>query len=51
MLATGVPDAMLAAGWGTPLHWLAAQKPAVQTEHGEAQLVVGFAVDDGTGPR
>ena len=45
MLASGVPDGLLAAGWGTPLHWLAAQKPAVQTEHGEVQLVVGFAVD------
>ena len=45
MLATGVPDRMLAAGWGTPLHWLAAQEPAVETAHGEAQLVVGFAVD------
>ena len=45
MLATGVPDRTLAAGWGTPLHWLAAQEPAVDTAHGEAQLVVGFAVD------
>ncbi len=44
MLATGVPDRMLAAGWGTPLHWLAAQEPALETEHGEAQLLVGFAV-------
>lgn len=41
MLATGVPDRMLAAGWGTPLHWLAAQAPAA----GDAQLVVGFAVE------
>ena len=41
MLATGVPDRMLAAGWGTPLHWLAAQEPAA----GDAQLVVGFAVE------
>jgi len=45
MLATGVPDRMLAAGWGTPLHWLAAQEPAVETARGEAQMVVGFAVD------
>jgi len=45
MLATGVPDRMLGAGWGTPLHWLAAQGPAVQTQHGAAQLVVGFAVE------
>ena len=41
MLASGVPDRMLAAGWGTPLHWLAAQEPAVD----EAQLVVGFAIE------
>ena len=47
MLATGVPDRMLAAGWGTPLHWLAAQAPAVDTAHGAAQLVVGFAVNGG----
>jgi monoamine oxidase len=39
MRATGVPDRMLAAGWGTPLHWLAAQ-----AREGDAQLVVGFAV-------
>jgi monoamine oxidase len=45
MLATGVPDRMLAAGWDTPLHWLAVQAPAVETSRGEAQLVVGFAVD------
>ena len=45
MLATGVPHGMLAAGWGTPLHWLAAQEPAVRTADGDAQLVVGFAID------
>jgi monoamine oxidase len=45
MLATGVPERMLGAGWETPLHWLAAQAPAVPTEHGDAQLVVGFAVE------
>jgi monoamine oxidase len=39
MLATGVPDRMLAAGWGTPLHWLCAMEPPV----GDAQLVVAFA--------
>ena len=50
MLATGVPDRMLAAGWGTPLHWLAAQEPAVDTAHGAAQLVVGFAVDGALDP-
>jgi monoamine oxidase len=50
MLATGVPDGMLAAGWDTPLHWLAAQRPAVATEHGEAQLVVGFAVEGALDP-
>lgn len=45
MLATGVPERMLAAGWGTPLHWLAVQGPPVSTGHGDAQLVVGFAID------
>ena len=40
MLATGVPDRMLAAGWDTPFHWLCAMEPPV----GEAQLVVAFAV-------
>jgi monoamine oxidase len=39
MRATGVPDGMLAAGWGTPFHWL-----AVQARDGDAQLVVAFAV-------
>jgi monoamine oxidase len=50
MLATGVPERMLGAGWGTPLHWLAVQDPAVQTEQGAAQLVVGFAVDGALDP-
>ena len=45
ILATGVAERMLGAGWETPLHWLAAQAPAVATEDGEAQLVVGFAVE------
>jgi monoamine oxidase len=40
MRATGVPDRMLAAGWGTPFHWLAAQ-----ARDGEAQHVVAFAVE------
>jgi monoamine oxidase len=40
MRASGVPDGMLAAGWGTPFHWLAAQ-----ARDGDAQLVVAFAVD------
>jgi monoamine oxidase len=40
MHATGVPDRMLAAGWGTPFHWLAAQG-----RDGDAQLVVAFAVE------
>jgi monoamine oxidase len=39
MRATGVPDGMLAAGWGTPFHWLAAQ-----ARDGDAQHVVAFAV-------
>ena len=40
MLATGVPGAMLGAGWNTPLHWLAAERRV-----GDAQLVVGFAIE------
>lgn len=40
MLATGVPDQMLAAGWGTPFHWLAAERQV-----DDAQLVVAFAVE------
>src|SRR5439155_19552523 len=40
MRATGVPDRMLAAGWGTPLHWLAVQARAAE----DAQLVAGFAL-------
>jgi monoamine oxidase len=39
MLATGVPERMLAAGWNTPFYWLAADHSA-----GEAQLVVAFAL-------
>jgi monoamine oxidase len=46
MLASGVPDRMLAAGWGTPLHWLCAMEPAV----GDAQLVVAFAVQGAVDP-
>jgi monoamine oxidase len=45
MLATGVPDRMLAAGWGTTFYWLAAQAPAVATDDGPAQLVVAFALE------
>ena len=48
MRATGVPDRMLAAGWDTPFHWLAAQ-----AREGDAQLVVAFAVEgavDATDP-
>ena len=41
MLATGVPERMLAAGWNTPFYWLT-------TEHSvdEGQLVVAFALQD-----
>jgi monoamine oxidase len=41
MSATGVPDGLIAAGWGTPLHWLTAGG----TRHGDGQLVVGFAME------
>jgi monoamine oxidase len=46
MLATGVPDRMLAAGWGTPFYWLAAQAPPVD----DAQLVVAFALEGSVDP-
>jgi monoamine oxidase len=39
-LATGVPTAMVGAGWNTPLYWLAAER-----EVGDAQLIVGFALE------
>lgn len=40
MLATGVPDRMLGAGWETPFYWLAAEQ-AIEG----AQLVVAFAIE------
>jgi monoamine oxidase len=39
MLATGVPEHMLGAGWHTPFYWLSAQRRV-----GDAQLVVAFAL-------
>jgi monoamine oxidase len=45
MLASGVPEGMLGAGWGTTFYWLAAEKRA-----GEAQLVVAFALEDAIDP-
>jgi hypothetical protein len=39
MLATGVPERMLAAGWETPFYWLAAERAI-----GDAQLVIAFAL-------
>ncbi len=42
MLATGVPDGMLAAGWGTPFYWLAAQRSVGEGQ----QLVVGFSLPE-----
>jgi monoamine oxidase len=44
-LATGVPERMLGAGWDTPLYWLSAQGAPVPTAQGDAQLVVGFALE------
>jgi monoamine oxidase len=41
MLATGVPERMLAAGWNTPFYWLAAEQSV-----DERQLVVAFALQD-----
>ncbi|HET6510254.1 MAG TPA: FAD-dependent oxidoreductase [Baekduia sp.] len=46
MSATGVPDGLIGAGWGTPLHWL----NAVGKPHGDGQLVVGFALEDAIDP-
>ena len=45
MLATGVPDRMLAAGWDTPFYWLAAERRV-----GDAQLVVAFALRGAVDP-
>lgn len=45
MLATGVPDRMLAAGWQTPFYWLAAERQV-----GDAQLVVAFALQGAIDP-
>lgn len=39
MMASGVPDRLLGAGWETPFYWLAADKRV-----GDAQLVVAFAL-------
>jgi monoamine oxidase len=41
MLATGVPEGMLAAGWNTPFYWLTAEQSV-----DEMQLVVAFALQD-----
>jgi monoamine oxidase len=41
MVATGVPDGMLGAGWGTPFYWLAAQRTV-----DDGQLVVGFSLPE-----
>jgi monoamine oxidase len=41
MLATGVPERMLAAGWNTPFYWLTAEQSV-----DERQLVVAFALQD-----
>jgi monoamine oxidase len=45
MLATGVPDRMTALGWETPFCSLAAEGAS-----GEAQVVVGFALQDRIDP-
>jgi monoamine oxidase len=45
LLATGVPERMLGAGWGTPFYWLSAERPV-----GEAQLVVAFALEGAVDP-
>ena len=45
MLATGVPEHMLGAGWNTPFYWLSAQRLV-----GDAQLVVAFALEGAIDP-
>lgn len=45
MLATGVPNRMLGAGWQTPFYWIAAERSV-----GEAQLVVGFTLEGAVDP-
>jgi monoamine oxidase len=46
MLATGVPDRMLASGWNTPFYWLVAEHRL-----GDAQMVVAFALEGALDPR
>ena len=47
MSATGVPDGLIGAGWGTPLHWLT----AIGKQHRDGgQIVVGFALDGAIDP-
>jgi hypothetical protein len=41
MLATDIPERMLAAGWNTPFYWLTAEQSV-----DEGQLVVAFALQD-----
>jgi monoamine oxidase len=45
MLATGVPDRMLAAGWNTFFYWLTAEQRV-----DDAQLVIAFALRDSVDP-
>lgn len=45
MLATAVPDRLLAAGWNTPFYWLAADHDVP-----EGQLVVAFALEGSIDP-
>ena len=45
MLATGVPDNVLGAGWQTPFYWLSAERQV-----GDAQLVVAFALEGAIDP-
>jgi monoamine oxidase len=45
ILATGVPQHMLGAGWNTPFYWLLAQRQV-----GDAQLIVAFALEGAIDP-
>jgi monoamine oxidase len=52
MLATGVPEGLIGAGWGTPLHWLSAQRDDVPAADGAgtASLLTGFALEGAIDP-
>jgi monoamine oxidase len=48
MLATGVPDRMLGAGWGSPFYWLSAEHRLPEPDG--VQIVVGFTLQNAIDP-